>query len=144
MNRQRILAIVIFLSGIFGLETALADVDTRQKVIEFLTSAGLSEELNAGVKISTDNTGVVCIVDEGNFLMQYMVVEPNVSADANLVVDPNIKIPSPCNKAVIITHGWIDKAGNYWPADIAKEIRKKHREETGEDFSPRRKDLTID
>ena len=125
MNKQKILAIVIFLSGIFGLNTVLADSDTRQKVIELLTSVGLSEQLKAGVKISSDASGVISIADQGNFFMQYMVVEPNTSADANLIIDPNIKIPSSVNKAVIVTHGWIDKASSDWPADIAEEIRKK-------------------
>lgn len=125
MNMRKVLAIVIFLSGILGLKIASADVDTRQKVIEFMASVGLSEQLHAGVKVSSDTSGVISITDEGNFFMQYLIVDPNVSADANLVVDPNIKIPSSVNKAVIITHGWVDKASSDWPEDIAKEIRKK-------------------
>jgi len=125
INKQRFLAIAVFLSAISAAETAFADVDARQKVIEFMTSAGLSEELYAPVNISQDQAGVISIADKGRFFMQYMVVEPNVSADANLVTDPNLKIPSSVNKAVIITHGWIDKAANDWPADLAEEIRKK-------------------
>jgi hypothetical protein len=54
-----------------------------------------------------------------------MIVEPNVSADANIILDPNLKIQASVNKAVIVTHGWIDKASSDWPADIAEEIRKK-------------------
>jgi hypothetical protein len=90
-----------------------------------MESSGLREQLYVPVKISSEKSGVISVADEGNFLMQYVIVEPNVSADANLVIDPNIKIPSSCNKAVIITHGWIDKAGSDWPADMAEEIRKK-------------------
>ncbi|MCK4752198.1 MAG: hypothetical protein KAS75_02040 [Planctomycetes bacterium] len=125
MNRWKILAVVIFLSGIFALETTLADVSTRQKVIKLAKSAGLSKKLYAPVKISVEQQGIISIVDEGNFLMQYMIMEPNISAEPNLVIDPNIKIPLPCNNVVIVTHGWIDKATRDWPADIAKEIRKK-------------------
>lgn len=85
----------------------------------------IAEELNADVKLSVGEAGIICIADEGNFFMQYMVVGPNVSAEANVVVDPNFKIPSSASKAVIVTHGWFDKADNDWPADLIKEIRKK-------------------
>ena len=89
MKKQKVIFfIILFLSGILGLETALADVDTRQKVIELLTSVGLSEELNAGVKISADEAGLVCIADEGNFLMQYIVVEPNLNQTINSIPQP--------------------------------------------------------
>ncbi|HPS54799.1 MAG TPA: hypothetical protein PLP05_04300 [Sedimentisphaerales bacterium] len=125
MNIQRILVIVVFLSGIFCLKTASADVDVRQQVIKLMTSLGLHNKLYAPVKISSDKSGVISITDEGNFPMQYMIMEPCVSADANMVIDPNIKIPSSVDKAVIVTHGWIDKAGSDWPEDIAEEIRKK-------------------
>jgi hypothetical protein len=125
MNKQKILAIVIILSRLFSSAPALAGIDTRQKVIEILTSAGFSDKLNAPVKISADGDGVICIEDQGSFFMQHMVVEPNVSADADLVIDPKFKIAPSADKAIIITHGWIDKADEDWPADIAKQICKR-------------------
>ena len=123
--RRYILCLAILLFGLLSPGNILADMEIRQKVIELLQSSSLSKQLYAPVRISPEKSGVISIADEGNFLMQYMVIEPNISADANLVIDPNIKIPSSCNKAVIITHGWIDKASSDWPADIAKEMRKK-------------------
>lgn len=103
----------------------MADVDARAKVIEFVRSVGLEDQLTADVTVSADVNGVISIADEGKFFMQYVIVEPNVSADANVVIEPDVKIPSSANKAVIVTHGWIDKAASDWPAEIAKEIRKK-------------------
>ncbi|MCK4913909.1 MAG: hypothetical protein KAS69_04860 [Planctomycetes bacterium] len=110
---------------IYGLAGARNETGIRKDTIKLLRKVGLKEELDAGVKISSEESGVISIADEGSFLMQYMIMEPNVSADANLIVDPNIKIPSSCKNVVIVTHGWIDKAGNDWPADVAGEIRKK-------------------
>ncbi len=124
-RRKAVFCSAILLLGAVGLSSALADGDTRQKVIELLRSAGLSEKLDAGVKISPADSGVLCIADEGDFFVQYVILGPQTSADANIAVDPNIKIPPSCNKAVIVTHGWIDKASSGWPADIAEEIRKR-------------------
>jgi len=126
MNKQKAILYFLLLSmATLSLKNTSADDGTRQKVIKLLTSAGLSEELNAGVKISADKTGIVCIVDEGNFFMQYIVVEPGVSAGADPVMDPNLNIPSSASNVVIVTHGWMDKGVNDWPADIAREIRKR-------------------
>ena len=126
MNKRKIIfyLVVVFLTT-FSLEAAIADGDGRQKVEDALRKAGLGKKLDAGVVVSADENGVVCIADEGSYLMQYMVVEPNVSADTNLVIDPNIKIPPSANKAVIVTHGYLDKSKKDWPAELATEIRKK-------------------
>jgi hypothetical protein len=124
-KRGIVFCLAIFLLGIFALETTLADLDARKIVIELLASAGLSDELNAGVKISADDTAVLCIADEGNFFMQYIIAEPNVSAEPNIVVESNVRIPFSCNKAVIVTHGFFDKAESDWPDDLANQIRHK-------------------
>jgi len=123
--RRYILSLTIFLFGLLSPGNILADIEVRQKVIELMESSSLREQLYAPVKISSEKSGVISIADEGNFIIQYMIAEPNVSADANIILDPNIKIPSSCNNMVIITHGWIDKASSDWPADIAKDIREK-------------------
>ena len=123
--QKYILCFAPFLLWLPNPPNVLADTETRQKVIKVITSVGLSEKLTASVKISADTDGVISIADEGNFLMQYMVVDPNVSADGELVMDPNIKIPDSAVNVVVVTHGWIDKAASDWPADVAGEIRKK-------------------
>ena len=115
----------ILLLGTIGLNSTLADGDARQKVIKFLRSTGLSEKLDAGVTISPADSGVLCIADEGNFFVQYVILGPQAATDANITVDPNIKIPPSCNKAVIVTHGYIDKAKSDWPDDVASQIRQK-------------------
>jgi len=124
-KRAAIFCLAILLLGIFGLKITLAGIDARKKVIELLTSAGLGDKLNAGVRISAHDSAVVCIADEGSFFMQYIIAEPNVSAEPNVIIDPNVRIPFSCNKAVIVTHGWIDKADSDWPTDIAEEIAAK-------------------
>jgi hypothetical protein len=103
----------------------LAKVDARQKAIKILTSVGLSDKLIAPVNISADPCGIISIADEGYFLIQYMIIDPYVSADADLIIDPNITIPSSAVNIVIVTHGWIDKADSDWPADVAKAIGTK-------------------
>ena len=84
MTKQKtIFCLVIFLLGTVGLVYASADSDMRQKVIKFFRKMGLNEKLNAGVNVSMDKAGLVCITDEGSFFMQYVVKKPNISADAN-------------------------------------------------------------
>ncbi len=124
-TRKEILSLIILLFGILIPCNVMADIEVRKKVIEFLRLSGLGEQLYAPVKVSAEQSGIISIADEGNFFMQYIIAEPNASAEPNIVIDPNIKIPSSANKMVIVTHGWIDKAGNDWPADIAKQINEE-------------------
>jgi len=126
MNIRQILVVIVFLSSAtIGLKAAVTKAEARQKAVKILTSVGLSEKLSAPVSISTNADGVISIADEGYYLMQYIIAEPQVSADADVVIDPNINIPASAKNLVIVTHGWIDKAGSDWPADVAKEMRKK-------------------
>jgi len=123
--KKVVLCLAIVLLWLLGPADVLAEIEVRQKVIEVLQSSVLREKLYAPVNISVGEQSVVSIMDRGDYIMQYMIMEPAVSADANLVVDPNFKIPSSCNKLVIVTHGWIDKANGDWPTDVSNEIRKK-------------------
>lgn len=125
MKKLSIVTLVIFLTAIFCIEAAWAKVDRRQKIIELVRSAGMEKELDKPVEVSADDAGVLCIRDKGYYLAQYMVVEPNVSADANIAIDPSIKIPSAATKIVIATHGFLDKAQKDWPDDLANQIRQK-------------------
>lgn len=126
MIRYKIAFCLLFLFLlVFAITHVYAKDDTRQKIIKVLRSAGLEDKLDAGVEISITDSNVIYIADKGSYFMQYMIAEPNVSADANVTIDPNLKIPSSANKAVIVTHGFIDKAKNDWPEDIANQIRQK-------------------
>ena len=118
-------SLLIFFLGTILPGFTLAETDTRQKAIELLRSAGLNKELDAPVKVSADANGIIFIADEGNYFYQYLLLDHNESADPNIIIEPNLKIPASCDKAVIITHGWLDKAIGDWPADIAEEISKK-------------------
>ena len=125
MKKIIILTAVILSLTTLTLRSALADADTRQKIIERLRSVGMSEKLDAGVNISADNAGILRIEDQGDYLMQYIIMDPNVSADPNLIIDPNLKFPTSANKIVITTHGYIDKAESDWPNDIANQLKQK-------------------
>ena len=94
-------ALAIFLSAVFCVDSIYADTDTRKKVIGFLRTHGFSQKLDAGVRVSKDTSGVVSIADEGDFFMQYIITEPAVSADSNVIVEANVTIPASCTKAVM-------------------------------------------
>jgi len=96
--------------------------DARAEVIKFMRSVGWDKKLAAGVKVSADGAGVIEITDEGVFIVQYMIVGPAVCADAKIDVDSNVKILRSVNKAVVVTHGWLDKSAGDWPYDIAEAI----------------------
>ena len=126
MSKQKdILILIFFLLAVCGFVLADSKTELRKDLIGFLRKAGLNKELDAGVTVSADAAGNLCILDEGKFFMQYLVMEPQVSADAGISIDPNVTIPSSCSKAVIVTHGWLDSGRSDWPSDIVQAIRKK-------------------
>lgn len=84
-----------------------------------------SEQPKAAIIISQDAGGIIAISDIDTFSFLHTILEPNASSDPNFIIDPNLKIPPSCDKIVIITHGWIDKAVNDWPADTARQIYSK-------------------
>ena len=120
-----LLACIFILALMLGFETSCAQVDARQKVIEFLRSAQMGDKLDAPVRISVTDSGVISIVDEGHFITQHIVMQPEVSADVEVIKESNVRILPSCTKAVIITHGWIDKGAGSWPADIAVAISQR-------------------
>jgi len=124
-HQKTILTLILFSLLLCGVVVGGSKTDLRKDLISFLRKAGLDEELDAAVSVSMDNSGNVRILDEGTFFMQYMVMEPQKSADADIVIDPNVTIPASCNKLVIVTHGWIDKFDGDWSADTARQIAKK-------------------
>lgn len=120
-----LLASVFILALMLGFETSYAQIDARQKVIEFLRSAQMGDKLDAPVRISVSDSGVICIADEGHFIAQHVVMQPELSADVEVIKESDFEIPPSCTKAVIVTHGWIDKGGGSWPADIAAAISQR-------------------
>ena len=124
-HQKTILSLMLFSLVLCGVVVGGSKTDLRKDLISFLRKAGLDEELDAGVSVSMDKSGNVRILDEGTFFMQYIVMEPQKSADADIVIDPNVTIPASCNKLVIVTHGWIDKFDGDWSADTARQIGKK-------------------
>jgi len=103
-------------------EIAIDAEDARAEVIKFMRSVGWDKKLAAGVKVSADGAGVIEITDEGVFIVQYMIVGPAACADAKIDVDSDVKIRRTVNKAVVVTHGWLDKSAGDWPYDIAEAI----------------------
>jgi hypothetical protein len=113
--------VVIAIGGVVG----AGSEKSRHDLTEFAEKIGLSRELNAGVRVGSDANGVLRIVDEGNFVMQYMVVGAEGAAEPNVIIGPDVHIKSTVDKAVIITHGWIDQGERDWPSGIAAAIRER-------------------
>ena len=68
---------------------------------------------------------MVVIADKGNFFVQYKILTPALACDPNITVDSDIYIAPSTDKAVIVTHGWVDKAESDWPAEITSSIAQK-------------------
>lgn len=124
-KRKIVFSSMFLLAGTLAFEMAYAQIDAREKVIEFLRSADMGDKLDAPVRISVSDSGLICIVDEGDFITQHVVMQPELSADVEVIKESDFEIPPSCTKAVIVTHGWIDKGGGSWPADIAAAISQR-------------------
>ncbi|MBN1787298.1 MAG: hypothetical protein JW806_02780 [Sedimentisphaerales bacterium] len=110
---------------IFSCSKIFADVEINQKVADILESSGLNEWLSSPINVSKEESGIISIVDKSNFLKQYLVSDQNAIAEPNIIIDPNVQIPSTCDKIVIITHGWVEKAEDEISAKIADAINSK-------------------
>lgn len=96
----------------------------REKALELAGFVGLGEWLKAPVKVSLTEGGTIAICDEGIYFFQYDLQTPQGSAEPNVVLSSFV-LPNTVDKAVFITHGWIDKAEKDWPENMAGAIRKK-------------------
>jgi len=112
-------------AGTLAVGTVHAQIDPREKVIEFMRSVDMADKLDAPVRISVNDSGVVCIADEGHFIAQHVVMQPELSAQVKVIKEPDFRIPPACTKAVIVTHGWLDTGADSWPADIAAAINQR-------------------
>ena len=97
----------------------------RKEALKILRSAGMDKQVDAPVKVEADESGVIGIEDTGNFLIHYMIAGAAKSIAPNIIINKSIKVAPTCDKAVIVTHGWTDKAIGDWPAEIATEISKQ-------------------
>jgi hypothetical protein len=101
-----------------------AEVDVRNTTLELAEKVGLGEWLKAPVKVSLTEGGIIAVHDEGVYFFQYDLQTPQGSAEPNVIMSSFV-LPETADKAVFITHGWIDKAQNDWPERMAGVIRQK-------------------
>ena len=118
---RAILLVILFVPSVCFADTA-AQEQARRKVVELLRSAGLDKELDAKVTVAAGKGSALSISDGGNYFMQYVIVGPDNSGDAEVVIDSDVDVPASCDKMVVVTHGWIDKGQSSWPADVAAAI----------------------
>jgi len=120
------LVFAVFASVTFGGNVEYSE-KARESFIKFLNENKLAHKLTDPVRISQDKSGVLLIKDPGSFFYQYLVLGPEDkrATDPNVVRQLKIQVPKTCDKAVIVTHGWIDKGADDWPADMAKALREK-------------------
>jgi hypothetical protein len=114
-----IVAFIIAANTVFA--GPYANEKLRKSALDFMVSAGMEEELYAGVDISLDPSGAVKIMDKGNFFFQYLILTPRAAkaTSPELTFDPDFKLPPTVQNVVIVVHGWLDKGDAHWPADIA-------------------------
>lgn len=116
---------------LFAVSSVFAGTDSKEKaredIIKFLRSSKMNKQLDGPVTVSQDKPGLLNIHDPGNYLVQYMIARPDskIATMPDIFIDKNVNVPATVTKAVIVTHGWIDKGANDWPADIASAISEK-------------------
>lgn len=130
MNKKilffKIIILSIYLQG--AVLAVYADIFSpekmRSEIIEFMKENDMEVKLTAPVAITQDKSGVLRITDPGNYFFQYMIQTPESkdATDPDISMQLKMNIPDTCNKAVIVTHGWIDKGVDGWPEDTASAI----------------------
>lgn len=128
MNKRIITIVTLFLLTLtLTVEANFSAQKARIAAIKFMKENNLGDKLKEPVKITQDLSGVLRITDPGSYIVQYMILTPKNKSvtDPNIVRQLKISIPKTCDKAVIVTHGWIDKGAGDWPADMAKAFRDK-------------------
>jgi hypothetical protein len=128
INKKMIIAVaVLFLSVTLNVRADFSEQKARDSVIKFMKENDLGHKLTDPVRITQDKSGALRITDPGSFFYQYVILTPKHKdvTDPNVTRQLKIRIPKTCDKAVIVTHGWIDKGADDWPADMAKALRDK-------------------
>jgi len=93
MIRLRMLLNLFVLLTLLSGQAVRGEINAREKVIEFMRSADIGEALDAPVRISLTDSGVICIADEGHFITQYVLTQPELSTDVEVIKESNVKIP---------------------------------------------------
>lgn len=125
MKIQRIILVLFIFALVISFGKIPCGAEVNQKVTDFLNSVGLKDWLDTPVKISRERTGIISITDKGSFLKQYIINNLNRTAEPNLIIGTDVRIPSTCDKVVIVTHGWVEKAEDKLSEDIAIAINFK-------------------
>lgn len=102
-----------------------AGVDARQQIITWMENAGMHSWLDAPVEITQTRKGTLSIRDRGIFAFQYALLNPDIAAEPNIVFTSEPAIPPTVQEAVVITHGWLDKGADDWPAEMAWAIAQR-------------------
>ena len=77
------------------------------------------------VRITVSSDGPLQIADEGIFIVQHTILSAEDAPEPEIIItDPNAIRPS-ADRLVIVTHGWLDKGQDRWPADLAAALYKR-------------------
>ncbi|MBW8015553.1 MAG: alpha/beta hydrolase [Planctomycetes bacterium] len=128
INKKMIIAAALFFMSVtLSAYAEYSENKARKAIIKFMKKNDLGYKLKDPVRITQDPSGVLRITDPGSFFYQYIILTPKNKdvTDPNVTRQLKIRIPKTCDKAVIVTHGWIDKGAGDWPADMANAFAGK-------------------
>ena len=124
---KRILTAMLIM--LFASSLAVTAPDDKEKVrknvIKMLEDSPLQKELHTPVMIAQDKSGVISINESGNYFFQYFIQGPAACTDPKVLIVGDVAVDPAITKAVIVTHGWIDKGAGDWPADMANAFAGK-------------------
>lgn len=101
--------------------TAACRGGANENILWLLEKAGMQERIEAPVGLSTLDNGLLLIQDTGLFLVEHLLAD-RPAAEPNVIVRDGFAIRPQADKLVIVTHGWLDKGEDKWPAAMAGAI----------------------
>jgi hypothetical protein len=122
MNAHRFIVWIALISP--GLSAAEVS-ESQEGLAGFVRSVGMGKKLDCAVYVSKTAENLLSIRDEGSYFFHYLILTPQVAADAKIIRTGPIEFPLSCDRLVVITHGWIDKGGHDWPEDTARQIARR-------------------
>lgn len=121
--------VVLVLSFFCCAASVFADYGSgSQAVVEILEKVNLGNKVCASVEISQSENGVLEVADQGEFFFQFVVagIEKSKTFDIENSIDQaSLSSLRSKRNVVVLTHGWIDKAHQSWPSEIADAIYSK-------------------